>query len=55
MATQFLIAIGFAVWLGIRLDGWSGFRMPIFVWVLPLIVILGLIIKTVRDTTPKKP
>ena len=44
MATQFLVAIGFAVWLGQRLDRWSGFRTPIFVWVLPLVVITGLII-----------
>jgi hypothetical protein len=55
MATQFLVAIGFSVWLGQRLDRWSGFGTPVFVWVLPLLVITGLIIKAVRDTTPKKP
>ncbi len=55
MATQFLVAIGASVWLGQRADRWSGFRTPIFVWVLPLVVIAGLIIKAVRDTTPRKP
>jgi len=55
MATQFLVAIGVAVWLGQSIDRWSGFRTPIFVWVLPLLVITGLIIKAVRDTAKRRP
>lgn len=55
MATQFLVAIGVSVWLGQSIDHWSRFRTPIFVWVLPLLVITGLIIKVVRDTAKRRP
>jgi hypothetical protein len=55
MATQFFVAIGVALWLGTRLDGWLHWHGPVWVWVLPLLVITGLIVKVVRDTAKRKP
>ena len=55
MATQFFVAIGVSVWLGARMDGRLRWRSPVWVWVLPLLVITGLIVKVVRDTAKRKP
>ena len=54
MATQFLVAIGIGVFIGIKLDKWLKFTMPIGAWVLPLLIIIGMIMAIVRDTAPKK-
>jgi hypothetical protein len=54
MATQFLVAIAIAVWGGIRIDQWLGFKTPLAVWLLPLLIITGIIIKIIKDTSTKK-
>lgn len=54
LATQLIIALGLSVWLGIKADGWLDFKSPVLVWVLPLLIIIALIIKAVKDTSPKK-
>jgi len=54
LATQFLVAIGLAIYIGMKVDEWLNFQSPIAVWVLPLLVITGIIIKIVKDTAPKK-
>jgi chromate transport protein ChrA len=53
-ATQLIIALGLAVWLGIKIDGWLKINAPIAVWVLPLLIIIVLIVKAIKDTSPKK-
>lgn len=54
MATQFLVAIGIGVFIGIKLDQWLKFKIPIGAWVLPLLIIVGMIVAIMRDTAPKK-
>jgi hypothetical protein len=54
LATQLFIALGLAVYLGIKIDGWLTLKNPIFVWVLPLIIICAIIYKVIKDTSPKK-
>jgi hypothetical protein len=54
LATQLFIALALAVYLGIKIDGWWVLKNPIFVWVLPLIVIAAIIYKVIKDTSPKK-
>ena len=54
LATQFLIGIGLAVFVGMKLDDWLNFTTPIAVWVLPLLLITGVIFKIVKDTSVKK-
>lgn len=53
MATQFLVAIGSAVFLGYKLDEWLSWAIPIWIWVLPLLVITGLIIGVIQDGSKK--
>jgi hypothetical protein len=54
LATQFFVAIALAVYGGLQLDKLLKFRTPLAVWVLPLLLITGLIIKIARETTTKK-
>lgn len=53
MATQFLVTIGVAVFIGLKLDEWLNWRIPICIWVLPLLVIIAMIIGVIRDSSKK--
>ena len=54
LATQFLVGIGLAVYGGMHLDKWLKFKTPLAVWVLPLLLISGVIYKIIKDTSAKK-
>ena len=54
-ATQLIVALGLTVFIGMKIDQWLKFKNPLAVWVLPLLVIIGLIVKVIKDTAPKKP
>jgi chromate transport protein ChrA len=51
---QFLISIGLAVFIGMKVDKWLHMSMPLLVWLLPLVVIVAIIIKIIKDTSKKK-
>jgi hypothetical protein len=53
MAAQFLVVIGLMVFIGLKADEYLKVSFPIFVWLLPLLIIAGLIIKAIRDTSNK--
>ncbi|HRI22030.1 MAG TPA: hypothetical protein PLA68_13805 [Panacibacter sp.] len=54
LAFQLLVAIGIAVYAGIYFDGWIKISFPLFIWVLPLTVIAGMIVKVIKDTSKKQ-
>jgi Na+/glutamate symporter len=54
LAAQFLVSIGLCVFIGMKVDKWIRLSMPLFVWMLPLLIIMGIIIKITRDTSKKK-
>lgn len=54
LATQFLIGIGLAVFGGMKIDEWLKFKSPVAVWVLPLLLIIAVIVKAIKDTANKK-
>lgn len=53
LAMQFLIAIGIGVFVGLKLDGWMNISFPLLVWLLPLIIICGMMVKIFKDTGTK--
>ena len=53
MAFQFLAAIGVAVFLGYKLDKLLNWGMPVWVWALPLLVIIGMIAGVIRNSSKK--
>jgi hypothetical protein len=54
LATQFLVGIGIAVYGGLQIDKWLKLKMPLAVWVLPLLLITGVIVKIIKDTAKRK-
>ena len=53
-ATQLIISLGLAVYIGLTIDEKLAFNQPLAVWVLPLLVIVALIYKVIKDTSTKK-
>lgn len=54
MGAQILVSLGLAVFVGLKLDAWLRTPFPLLVWVLPLLIIIGMIIKTIKDTSKQK-
>jgi len=54
MATQFLVSIGLAVFIGYKADKWLHISFPVLVWTLPLLVIIAMTYKVIKETSGKK-
>ncbi len=54
LVTQLIVALGLAVYLGLKTDKWLQFKMPLAVWILPLAVIAVVMYKVIKDTSTKK-
>jgi hypothetical protein len=53
VATQLLVAFAFAAFGGKWLDLKFFSRTPVFIWILPLLVGIGMIVKVIKDTDNK--
>jgi len=53
LGTQLLVAIGLAVFAGLKADGWLN-TSPLFACVLPLAVLAGSFYKLAKDTGKQK-
>ena len=53
LGAQLLSGLLVAVFIGYWLDKKIKFSFPVFIWLLPLIVIVGMILKAVKDTSKK--
>ena len=53
MGMQFLGSIALGIFIGSKSDNWLNFSFPLLVWLLPLVIILGLTIKIIKDTSKK--
>ncbi len=53
VATQLLVAFAFAAEGGKWLDLKFFSQTPIFIWILPLLVGIGMIVKVIKDTDSK--
>ncbi|MEO8860665.1 MAG: hypothetical protein ABI358_04535 [Ginsengibacter sp.] len=51
---QFLAGIGIGVFIGLKADKWLNFSIPLLVWLLPLLILCGIIYKIIKDTSAKK-
>ena len=54
LATQIFASLGIAVFLGIKADQWLALPFPVFSWALPLLVLVGLIYKLIKETGSKR-
>ncbi|MEO6894066.1 MAG: hypothetical protein ABI136_03465 [Ginsengibacter sp.] len=53
MGMQFLAGIAIGIFIGIKADEWLNLSFPLLVWLLPLLIILSLTIKIIKDTSKK--
>jgi len=53
LGAQILVSLGLAVFIGFKADKTFHFSFPILVWLLPLLVLIGMILKMIRDTSKK--
>ncbi|MDP1810959.1 MAG: hypothetical protein Q8K66_06090 [Sediminibacterium sp.] len=52
-AVQLAVGLGLAVWAGIWADRKIAVGIPVLSWLLPLVVLIGMLIKVVKDTSKK--
>lgn len=53
LGTQMLVAIGAAVFIGLKADEWLH-TSSLLAWVLPLLILTGIFIKLERETRKQK-
>jgi Mn2+/Fe2+ NRAMP family transporter len=53
LATQIMLSLAIAVFVGIKLDKWLSFSTPLLVWILPLLVLVVMIWQIIKDTSKK--
>jgi len=53
LAFQMMAGLGLAVYIGYEADKWIKWRIPVFIWLLPLVTIIAMLIKAVKDTSKK--
>lgn len=54
LGTQLLVSLGLAVFVGLKADKWLQLPFPLLGWLLPLLVLVIILYKIVKDTSPKK-
>lgn len=54
LTMQILAGIGVALFAGIKLDQYLRWQTPVFTWVLPLLVIAGMLYSIIKDTSKKR-
>jgi hypothetical protein len=54
LGAQILVWLGLAVFAGYHADKWIKISFPLLVWLLPLLVVSGMIYKLIKETSKKK-
>jgi chromate transport protein ChrA len=54
MGAQIFASLGISVFIGYKADRWLAVPIPLLVWLLPFIVLIGMIYKLVKDTSKRK-
>ena len=53
LATQLLVALGLAVFLGLKADELLKLNFPLLGWLLPLVVLMAMFYRILKDTSKK--
>jgi len=54
LATQLRISLGAGVLIGYWVDKKTAITVPVFTWLLPLLILIAIFIKVIKDTSGKK-
>lgn len=53
LTTQIMVALLVGVYIGYKIDHWLSFSAPVFVLLLPLLIIIAIIWQIIKDTSKK--
>ena len=53
LGMQLFVALGLSLFGGLKADSWLNGGKPLLVWILPLVVIIAMIYKLIKDTSKK--
>ena len=51
---QLLVSLGIGVFLGLKADEWMKFKIPLLVWILPLLILIAITARLIKATSRKK-
>jgi len=54
LATQLVVSLGTGVFIGYWVDKKTAITVPVFTWLLPLLILIAIFIKVIKDTSGKK-
>lgn len=54
LSGQILVSVGLGVFAGYYADKWLRLSFPVFIWVLPLLVLCLIFYKLIKETAKKK-
>jgi len=54
LAMQMMVSLGLAVFLGLKADKWLKLSFPVLSWLLPLLVLIAILYRVIKDTNPRK-
>ena len=54
LGAQIFVSLGIAVFAGYKADKWLKISIPVFVWVLPFIVLCMMIYQLIKETSKRK-
>ncbi|MES1161095.1 MAG: AtpZ/AtpI family protein [Bacteroidota bacterium] len=54
LSSQVVASVGLSIFIGVKADKWVSLSFPIFSWALPLLVIVVLIIKLIKEISRNK-
>lgn len=55
LTSQILVSLAIAVFIGYKLDKWVHMPIPLLLWLLPLLVLVMMIYKLIKETSKAKP
>jgi hypothetical protein len=53
LGSQIFVSLGIAVFTGYKADQWLKVPIPLFVWMLPLVVVCMIIYKLIKETSKR--
>ena len=51
LGTQIFVALGLAVFIGLKTDKWLKFSTPLLAWLLPLLTLCGIFYQVYKQTS----
>lgn len=54
LAFQIMVSLALAVFVGVKTDNYFKLKMPLMVWILPLLVVVATIWQIIKDTSKKQ-